>query len=105
MVGDGFQARRYVNAMNLAFFQAYVAGISKYISYLNSTSVQTISSQSLGLSLVQSLSTKELEQIRADHSPLNPFPYNQNWIWDIGYWYFLATYDNFLMNLIPKHKI
>ncbi|MHC0062069.1 alpha/beta hydrolase [Nostoc sp. UIC 10890] len=63
MIGDASQARRYMNVLSLPFFQTYVAGRSQYIPYLNAGYAQSISSKSLGLSLVKSLSTTELEQL------------------------------------------
>ncbi|MGI2901956.1 alpha/beta hydrolase [Tolypothrix sp. VBCCA 56010] len=54
------QARQYLLRMSLPFFETYVAGTSKYIPYLNAAYVKTISSQPVGLSLVQSLTKTEL---------------------------------------------
>ncbi|RCJ26948.1 hypothetical protein A6770_01880 [Nostoc minutum NIES-26] len=62
VVGDASQARLYMNVLSLPFFQTYVAGRSQYRPYLNAAYAKTISSQSLGLSLVQSLNTTELAQ-------------------------------------------
>ncbi|MEH1832936.1 MAG: alpha/beta hydrolase [Nostoc sp.] len=62
MIGDASQARRYMNVLSLPFFQTYVARRPKYVSYLNAAYTQSISSKSLGLSLVQSLSKTELAQ-------------------------------------------
>jgi len=67
VVGDVFQARRYMNAFSVPFFQTYVARKPQYISYLHPAYAQKISSQTLGLNLVQSLSPVELSQfISAD---------------------------------------
>ena len=63
MIGDASQARRYMNVLSLPFFQTYVVGRSQYIPYLNAAYAQSISSKSLGLSLVNSLSTTELAQL------------------------------------------
>ncbi len=63
MIGDAFQARRYINVLSLPFFQTYVAARPQYISYLNAAYAQSISSKSLGLSLVKSLNTTELTQL------------------------------------------
>jgi predicted dienelactone hydrolase len=63
MIGDAAQARRYMNVLSLPFFQTYVAGRSKYTPYLNAAYTQSISSKSLGLSLVKSLNTTELVQL------------------------------------------
>ncbi|MEH2067490.1 MAG: alpha/beta hydrolase [Nostoc sp.] len=63
MIGDASQARRYMNVLSLPFFQTYVAGKSQYIPYLNASYTQSISSKSLGLSLVKSFNTTELAQV------------------------------------------
>ncbi|MDZ8083415.1 MAG: alpha/beta hydrolase [Nostoc sp. DcaGUA01] len=63
MIGDASQAHRYMNVLSLPFFQSYVAGKSQYVRYLNASYTQTISSNSLGLSLVKSLNTTELAQM------------------------------------------
>ncbi|MEH2461603.1 alpha/beta hydrolase [Nostoc sp.] len=63
MIGDASQARRYMNVLSLSFFQTYVAGRSQYTRYLNAAYTQSISSKSLGLSLVKSLNTTELAQL------------------------------------------
>ncbi|MGI8504968.1 MAG: alpha/beta hydrolase [Hassallia sp.] len=63
IVGDNpAQARRYISTLSLPFFETYVTGTSKYIPYLNAAYVKTISSQPVGLSLVQSLTKTELAQ-------------------------------------------
>ncbi|MGF1938948.1 MAG: alpha/beta hydrolase [Nostoc sp. ChiQUE02] len=63
MIGDASQARRYMNVLSLPFFQTYVAERSQYIPYLNAGYAQSISSKSLGLSLIKSLNTTELVQL------------------------------------------
>jgi predicted dienelactone hydrolase len=63
MIGDASQARRYMNVLSLPFFQAYVAKKPQYTPYLNAAYTQSISSKSLGLSLVKSLNTTELTQL------------------------------------------
>ncbi|MEH2315775.1 alpha/beta hydrolase [Nostoc sp.] len=63
MIGDASQARHYMNVLSLSFFQTYVAGRSQYTRYLNAAYTQSISSKSLGLSLVKSLNTTELAQL------------------------------------------
>lgn len=63
MIGDASQARRYMNVLSLPFFQTYIVGRSQYIPYLNAAYAQSISSKSLGLSLVKSLNTTELAQL------------------------------------------
>ncbi|MEH1866835.1 MAG: alpha/beta hydrolase [Nostoc sp.] len=63
MIGDASQARRYMNVLSLPFFQTYIAGKPQYTPYLNAAYTQSISSKSLGLSLVKSLNTTELTQL------------------------------------------
>ncbi|MBD2679441.1 MULTISPECIES: alpha/beta hydrolase [Nostoc] len=63
MIGDASQARRYMNVLSLPFFQTYVAGKPQYVRYLNASYTQSISSKSLGLSLVKSLNPTELAQV------------------------------------------
>ncbi|MCW5314706.1 alpha/beta hydrolase [Nostoc sp. KVJ3] len=63
MIGDASQARRYMNVLSLPFFQTYIAGRPQYTPYLNAAYTQSISSKSLGLSLVKSLNTTELAQL------------------------------------------
>lgn len=54
LVGDASQARYYMKVLGLSFFQTYIAKQSRYLPYLNAAYAQTISRDSLGLSLVQS---------------------------------------------------
>ncbi|WP_071190486.1 alpha/beta hydrolase [Trichormus sp. NMC-1] len=63
MVGDAILARAYIKALSLPFFQAYVAQRPEYLPYLNANYAKLISTQSLGLSLVQSLSSQELSPV------------------------------------------
>ncbi|GBE91296.1 chlorophyllase/cutinase-like alpha/beta fold protein [Nostoc cycadae] len=63
IVGDVLQTRRYINAFSLPFFQTYIAKKPQYLSYLHPAYAQKISSPTLGLNLVQSLSTVELFQV------------------------------------------
>jgi predicted dienelactone hydrolase len=49
-----------MNVLSLPFFQSYVAGKSQYIPYLSAAYAKTISTESLGLSLIQSLNSTEL---------------------------------------------
>ncbi|MCC5602446.1 alpha/beta hydrolase [Nostoc sp. CHAB 5714] len=63
MIGDASQARLYMNVLSLPFFQTYVVGRPQYTPYLNAGYAQSISSKSLGLSLVKSLNTTELAQL------------------------------------------
>ena len=77
MIGDASQARRYMNVLSLLFFQTYIAGRPQYTPYLNAAYTQSISSKSLGLSLVKSLNTTELAQlldIKGDKPAKKNFP-------------------------------
>ncbi|MDJ0735641.1 MAG: alpha/beta hydrolase [Nostocaceae cyanobacterium] len=63
LVGDNpKQARRYMNSVSVPFFYTYVAGNSKYSPYLNAAYAKAISNQSMGLSLIKSLTSTELAQ-------------------------------------------
>ncbi|MHC5727993.1 MAG: alpha/beta hydrolase family protein, partial [Nostoc sp.] len=88
MIGDASQARRYMNVLSLPFFQTYVAGRPKYLSYLNAAYTQSISSKSLGLSLVQSLSKTELAQaLASDRAKAQYYQKNApNSILNFGFW-------------------
>ncbi|BAY00986.1 alpha/beta hydrolase [Anabaena cylindrica FACHB-243] len=77
MVGDASQARAYINALSLPFLQTYVAKMPQYIPYLNANYAQTISHQSLGLSLVQSLSNQELASVLGNNFQ-EAFPAKKN---------------------------
>lgn len=55
-------ARRYVNALSLAFFQTYLASRPEYRAYLSASYAQQISQSPLSLSLIQSLSPAQLNQ-------------------------------------------
>jgi len=79
MVGDASQARRYMNALSLPFFQTYVAKKPEYISYLNAAYFQSISSQSLGLNLVQSFDHIKLAPVLDDH-PQKTNPVKKNFL-------------------------
>jgi len=59
---DPSQARRYLNILSLSFFKTYVGQVSPYRAYLNSFYIEKISSNPLGLSLIQSLTPTELQQ-------------------------------------------
>jgi predicted dienelactone hydrolase len=64
IVGDHpAQARRYMNALSLPFFQTHVTGASKYTPYLNANYAKAISTQPLSLSFVESLSVNEIAQV------------------------------------------
>jgi len=53
-------ARRYINALSLAFFQTYIANQPSYRSYLSASYAQRISQDPLRLSLVRSLNADQL---------------------------------------------
>ncbi|MEA5516364.1 alpha/beta hydrolase [Nodularia sp. UHCC 0506] len=56
LIGDASQARDYMKVLSLPFFQTYVVGKSQqYLPYLNAAYIQTITSESLGLSLTQKI--------------------------------------------------
>ncbi len=63
MIGDASQAYHYINSLSLPFFQTYVANKPEYLPYLNAAYAKSISSQSLGLNLVQSLDPIKLAPI------------------------------------------
>ena len=56
-------ARRYMNALSVAFFQTYVAGATQYRPYLSAAYAKTISQALLGLNLVRSLTQNQLAQV------------------------------------------
>ncbi|BAZ16380.1 hypothetical protein NIES4071_82560 [Calothrix sp. NIES-4071] len=60
---DPAQVRKYLNSLSLPFFQSYVAGITKYTPYLNAAYAKAISTQPLGLNMIQSLTSTELAQV------------------------------------------
>ncbi len=63
IIGDNpTQARRYMNALSLPFFQTHVAEKRQYVRYLNATYAKAISTHPLSLGFVQSLSMNELAQ-------------------------------------------
>jgi predicted dienelactone hydrolase len=55
-------ARRYMEALSLAFFQAYLANRPGYLPYLSAAYASRISRDPLPLSLVRSLTATDLEQ-------------------------------------------
>ncbi len=59
---DPAAARRYTNALSVAFFQTYVKRLPQYHQYLSASYAQAISQAPLGLSLVQSLTATQLTQ-------------------------------------------
>lgn len=72
-------ARRYMDALSVAFFQTYVVGASKYRSYLSASYAKAISQTPLELSLVQSLPATQMVQANkalmpSEHSHHYVFP-------------------------------
>ncbi len=55
-------ARRYVNALSLAFFETYIANQPRYRPYLSATYARALSQDPLRLSLVQSLTLAQLNR-------------------------------------------
>ena len=55
-------ARRYVNALGLAFFKTYIANQPNYRPYLSATYARALSQDPLRLSLVQSLTLAQLSR-------------------------------------------
>jgi predicted dienelactone hydrolase len=53
-------ARRYTNALSLAFFQTHIANQPSYRPYLSASYVKTLSQDPLTLSLVRSLTTDQI---------------------------------------------
>jgi predicted dienelactone hydrolase len=54
--------RNYLGTVSLAFFKNYITGRPDYLQYLTSKYVESLAQGQIGLSLVGSLSTNELEQ-------------------------------------------
>ncbi len=90
IIGDNpAQARHYINALSLPFFQSYVNGSSKYLPYLNAAYAKNISSsKSVSLSLVQSLNSTELAQgFDGNVKEAKPFEKSSsNSIVNFGFW-------------------
>jgi len=111
MVGNASQARSDINTISFVFFQSYVNGMQKYIPYLSAAYIQTLSTKSLGLSLIHYLSTQALLEKIESRSELAlskskaSFYNRQFWLLNIGCWCFLATWHNLLVHLVPSHKI
>ncbi|MGQ4646522.1 alpha/beta fold hydrolase [Lyngbya aestuarii] len=53
-------AQEYMKALSLAFFQTYIAGEPEYESYLNASYAQFLSQEPIPLSLLESLTPKQL---------------------------------------------
>ncbi|MBD2447449.1 alpha/beta hydrolase [Nostoc sp. FACHB-152] len=102
VVGDASQARRYINTFSLPFFQTYIAKKPQYISYLHPAYAQKISSPSLGLNLVQSLSTVEIS------SQFHKAPVSQaEWPYAIvyfGFWLLNKGQDLLMGNGQSNHR-
>ncbi len=73
VVGDDpKQARKYVNTISLPFFQTHVAGVSQYSPFLNAAYAQSISTQPMGMSMIQSLNSNDLARAIAQNSTWKP---------------------------------
>jgi predicted dienelactone hydrolase len=103
MIGNASQARSYINAFSLSFFQTYVSQKPQYIPYLNAGYAKTISSQFLGLSLVQSLNSHEFASVLGSNiqevipGKKTSYNHNQVWILDLRYWCILASCHDFFV--------
>lgn len=63
LIGDNpKQARSYMKSLSMPFFGSYVGGNSQYKQYLNGAYAKALSDQSIGLSLIQSLTETDLAQ-------------------------------------------
>ncbi|MDJ0617923.1 MAG: alpha/beta hydrolase [Calothrix sp. MO_192.B10] len=63
LIGDNpQQARSYMKSLSMPFFGTYVVGSSQYRRYLNAGYAQLISRQSIGLSLIRSLTKTDFTQ-------------------------------------------
>lgn len=67
-------ARRYVNALSLAFFQTYIANQPSYAAYLRADYASFLSEVPLPLSLVQTLTAEQLAQALTGESRSTPAP-------------------------------
>lgn len=65
-------ARRYINALSLAFFQTYLANQSAYRAFLSSAYAESISAPPIELSLIRSLTPEQLSQAVGGEFPLLP---------------------------------
>jgi predicted dienelactone hydrolase len=65
-------ARRYVNALSVAFFQTHLANQPFYRQYLSASYAQAISETSLKLSLVRSLTSEQVTQALKQDFPVLP---------------------------------
>ena len=62
LVGDNpKQAQTYMKVLSLPFFQTHIYGNSRYSSYLTAAYAKSISTKSMSLSLIQNLSTTEIQ--------------------------------------------
>ncbi|WP_353929745.1 alpha/beta hydrolase [Okeanomitos corallinicola TIOX110] len=82
MVGNASQARTYINALSLPFFQTYVSRKPEYIPYLNAGYAANIADKSLGLSFIQSLKNPQLVPT-LDNNIQKQLPFT---IIEFGYW-------------------
>lgn len=70
-------ARRYMNALSVAFFKTYVVGATQYRPYLSASYAKAISQPPLGLSLVQFLEAQLAQAINgADKNAATPLAMN-----------------------------
>ena len=54
-------ARNYLNAMSVAFFNRHLLGLEEYAPYLTAAYTQNLSQKPLGINLIQSLDSEQLE--------------------------------------------
>lgn len=66
-------AQNYMKALSLAFFETYIAGNSEYRPYLSSSYAQFLSQDPIPLSLIQSLTREQLNQV-SEPTPPEPAP-------------------------------
>lgn len=66
-------ARRYVNALSLAFFQTYIANQPNYAAYLSADYAAILSEAPLQLFLIQTLTAEQLAEALATENP-SPSP-------------------------------
>ena len=60
---DPALARRYINGLSLAFMETYLNNQSKFRPYVQPSYAQSISRDSLGLSILRSLTAPQLQQL------------------------------------------
>lgn len=67
-------ARRYLNALSVAFFQTYLTNQTGYQAYLSSAYVARLNEGALSASLIRSLTTAQLDQALGDNLDALPSP-------------------------------